>query len=293
MNIDSLKMFCLVVEEGTISQAARLSFVTQPAVTRQIRQLEELYKAQLFERHGGKLTPSKAGEILYPYAKEIVECSKLSFEAIQELTGNEEIVLNIGASSTIGEYLLPGLLGQFSKSFPNLKFSLAIGNTPTVLAKLENNEVDIAFVEGVVENTDFIREKFADDDLILITSPAHPWSNKEQISLQELSREKMIWREMGSGTRLIVESALNEHGVLENIKSAMELGSYQSIKSAVEADLGVSIMPKLTVSKEIKYGTLCEVKITNFLISRDLWMVQKSHRFKKSGLKYFVQFIRQ
>ncbi len=286
-------MFCLVVEEGTISQAARLSFVTQPAVTRQIRQLEEIYKAQLFERNAGKLTLSKAGEILYPYAKEIVEYSKLSFEAIQELTGNEETVLHIGASSTIGEYLLPGLLGEFSRSYPNLKFSLSIGNTPTVLAKLENNEIDIAFVEGAVENTELIREKFADDELILITSPGHPWSNKNQISIQELTEEKMIWRETDSGTRLIVETALNEHGVLDKIKSAMELGSYQSIKSAVEADLGVSILPKLTVSKEIKNGTLHEVKITNFLISRDLWMVQKSHRFKKSGLKYFIQFIRQ
>ncbi|MEI2405654.1 LysR substrate-binding domain-containing protein [Niallia taxi] len=293
MNIESLKMFCLVVEEGTISQAARLSFVTQPAVTRQIRQLEEVYKAQLFERNAGKLTLSKAGEILYPFAKEIVEYSKLSFAAIQELTGNEEIVLNIGASSTIGEYLLPGLLGEFSRSYPDLKFSLSIGNTPTILAKLENNEIDIAFVEGAVENKELIREKFADDELILITSPAHFWSSRDHISIQELSEAKMIWREIDSGTRLIVETALNEHGVLANIKSAMELGSYQSIKSAVEADLGVSIMPRLTVTKEIKSGTLHEVKITNFLISRDLWMVQKSHRFKKSGLKYFVQFIRQ
>lgn len=292
VNIDSLKMFCLVVEEGTISQAARLSFVTQPAVTRQIRQLEEIYQAQLFERNAGKLTLSKAGEILYPYAKEMVEYSKLSFEAIQELTGNEEIVLNIGASSTIGEYLLPGLLGQFSKSYPDLKFSLSIGNTPTVLAKLENNEIDIAFVEGAVDNESLIREKFADDELILVTSPAHPWSNKEQIGIQELLDEKMIWREIGSGTRVIVESALAEHGILEKIKSAMELGSYQSIKSAVEADLGVSILPKLTVTREIQYGTLHEVKISNFLISRDLWMVQKSHRFKKSGLKYFIQYIR-
>ncbi|MGE8205380.1 LysR family transcriptional regulator [Heyndrickxia sp. NPDC080065] len=293
MNIESLRMFCLVVEEGSISQAARLSFVSQPAVTRQIRQLEEMYRAKLFERTSGKLTLSKAGETLYPYAKEIVEYSKRSFEAIQELTGNQEIVLYIGASSTIGEYLLPGLLGEFSRSYPNLKFNLSIGNTPTILSKLENNDIDIAFVEGVIENENLIIEKFTDDELILVTSPIHHWSNRDKIHIQELPEENMIWRESDSGTRQIVESALNEYAVLENIKSAMEIGSYQSIKSAVEVDLGVSFLPKLTVAKELKNGTLHEVKISDFHISRDLWMVQKSHRFKKSGLKYFINFIRQ
>jgi len=128
MNIDSLKMVCLVVDEGSISKAARLSFVSQPAVTRQIRQLEEQYKAKLFERGSGKLVLSEAGKVLYPYAKEIVEYSKRSFEALQEITANHQTVLNIGASLTIGEYLLPGLLGDFSKRYPDLKFSLSVGN---------------------------------------------------------------------------------------------------------------------------------------------------------------------
>lgn len=292
MNIDSLKMFCLVVDEGSVSQAARLSFVSQPAVTRQIRQLEELYGAKLFERNAGKLSLSKAGEVLYPYAKEMVEYSKRSFEAIQEITSNQETVLNVGASLTIGEYLLPGLLGNFSKSYPELKFSLSIANTPNILAKLDNNEVDIAFVEGAFENEDFITEKFADDELILVTSSTHQWKEKNQIHIQELSEEKMIWRETNSGTRVIVENALQAYDILDKIKSAMELGSYQSIKSAVEADLGVSILPKLTVAKELNYGILHEVKVADFNISRDLWMVQKNHRFKKTGLKYFIDFIR-
>ncbi|MFS0779777.1 LysR family transcriptional regulator [Neobacillus sp. 3P2-tot-E-2] len=292
MNLDSIKMFCLVVDEGSISKAARLNFVSQPAVTRQIRQLEEQYGAKLFERTAGKLTLSVAGEVLYPYAKEIVQYSKRSFEAIQEVTANQETVLNVGASSTIGEYLLPGLLGNFSKNYPELKFSLSIGNTPNILSKLENYDIDIAFVEGAVENEEFITEKFTDDELILVTSSQHRWKNKGKINIEELPEEKMIWRESDSGTRQIVENSLQEYGVLEKINSAMELGSYQSIKSAVEADLGVSILPKLTVAKELKYGILHELKVQNFNISRDLWMVQKSNRFKKTGLKDFINFIR-
>jgi LysR family transcriptional regulator, transcriptional activator of the cysJI operon len=292
MNLESLRMFCLVVDEGSISKAARLNFVSQPAVTRQIRQLEELYGAKLFERTAGKLTLSEAGEVLYPFAKEIIQYSKRSFEAIQEITANQETVLNVGASSTIGEYLLPGLLGSFSKNYPKLKFSLSIGNTPSILLKLENYDIDIAFVEGAVENEEFITEKFTDDELILVTSSQHRWNTKGQVHIEELPEEKMIWREADSGTRQIVENALKELEVLEKITSSMELGSYQSIKSAVEAGLGVSILPKLTVAKELKYGILLEQHVRNFHISRDLWMVQKSNRFKKSGLKHFIDFIR-
>lgn len=292
MNIESLKLFCLVVDEGSISQAARLSFVSQPAVTRQIRQLEETYGARLFERRSGKLTLSQYGETLYPYAKEIVEDFKRSFEAIQEITGTYETVLNIGASLAIGEYLLPGLLGEFSKKFPDLRFNLSIGNTSAVIAQLESNHLDISFVEGIVENEELITEKFIDDELILVTSAEHHWTEKKQIQLTDLVNENMIWREAASGTRKLISEILLDKGILDNIQSAMELGSYQSIKSAVEADLGVSILPRLTVNREIAQGTLQEIKISDLHISRPLWMVQKSHRFRKTGLVDFIQFMR-
>jgi DNA-binding transcriptional LysR family regulator len=293
MNIESLKMFCRVVDEESITKAARLGFVSQPAVTRQIRQLEELYGALLFERADGKLKLTDAGKTLYPYAKEIIEYSKRSFEAIHEITGNQETILHVGASLTIGEYLLPGLLGDFRKRYPDIKFSLTVGNTPTIVTKLENNNIDIALVESDVKDENFITEKFAKDELILVASNNHHWKSKGKINIKELPEEKMIWREQDSGTRLIVEEALREYGLLDKIESFMELGSMQSIKSAVEADLGVSLLPRLTVLKELKYGTLCEIKIADFHLTRDLWIVKKTHRFQKTGLSHFIDFIRK
>ncbi|MCM3763903.1 LysR family transcriptional regulator [Neobacillus niacini] len=292
MNIDSLKMFCAVVDEGSISKAARASFVSQPAVTRQIHQLEENYGALLFDRVDGKLLPTEAGKLLYPYAKVIIEYTKRSFEAVQELTGQQEAILNVGASLTIGEYLLPGLLGSFQKNFPQMKFSLSIGNTPSILTKLENYEVDIALVEGAVKNDSLENEKFAEDEIILVVSSQHRWSKQKSIDITELPEEKIIWREVESGTRWIVEEALERYGILDKMESKMELGSYQSIKNAVEAELGISLLPKLTVLKELKYGTLCEIKIVDFHLKRDLWMVRKNHRFQKTGLSHFIQFIR-
>jgi LysR family transcriptional regulator, transcriptional activator of the cysJI operon len=292
MNMEGLRLFCLVVEEGSISQAARLSFVSQPAVTKQIQQLEDFYQIQLFERKAGKLLITEAGKLLYPYAKEIISYSEKSIDAMQELKEPYQTVLHIGASHTIGEYLLPELLGEFMKQQPALRFSLSIANTPTILHKLDTNALDIALVEGVVENKELTKEKFSTDELILVVAEHHRWKERKSILIEELPEEKMIWREPDSGTRFIVENALRAHHILDRIKSALELGSYQSIKSAVEAELGVSILPKLTAKKELQLGTLHGLEIEGLEISRDLHMVQKSQRFKKQGVVDFVGFIR-
>ena len=175
LNIENLKMFCLVVDEGSISQAARLSFVSQPAVTRQINQLENFYGTLLFDRTGGRLKVTEAGKILYPYAKTIVNDFNRSKEAVQQETGKYNANLQVGATFTIGEYLLPSLLGRFKKQKPDIKVTLTIKNTPSILEDLTNDVIDLALVEGIVENNDLTVEKFADDELILVCAPDHKW----------------------------------------------------------------------------------------------------------------------
>lgn len=289
LNIENLKMFCLVVDEGSISQAARLSFVSQPAVTRQINQLENFYGTLLFDRTGGKLKVTEAGKILYPYAKTIVNDFNRSKEAVQQETGKYNANLQVGATFTIGEYLLPSLLGRFKKQKPDIKVTLTIKNTPSILEDLTNDVIDLALVEGIVENNDLTVEKFADDELILVCAPDHKWEKK--IDLEELVNERMIWRESISGTRLIVENMLKEYGVLEKIDSYMEIGSTQAIKSAVEAGLGVSILPRLTVSRELKQGTLREVSMNGVNLTRNLWMVRKAQRFSKAWISDLLELI--
>ncbi|MED4533929.1 LysR family transcriptional regulator [Metabacillus fastidiosus] len=291
MNIDSLRLFCLVVEEGSISQAARLSFVSQPAVTRQIHQLENEYGTLLFDRTDGKLKLTEAGHSLYPFAKEIMKDINRSKEAVQQITGNYESKLSVGASLTIGEYFLPELLGNFKKQYQETKVLLNIGNTHNILEKLSSDVIDIALVEGVVENKSFHIEKFADDELIVVCPIDHHWKNRPEIDIIELTKEHMIWRESTSGTRLIVENALRECDILDKMESYMELGSTQAIKSAVEAGLGVSILPRITVAKELRFGLLREVKMKNINIKRDLWLVQKPQRFRRSSVDTFVDFI--
>ncbi|MGG6358421.1 LysR family transcriptional regulator [Peribacillus frigoritolerans] len=291
MKLENLKMFCLVVDEGSISQAARLSFLSQPAVTRQIHQLENYYNTLLFDREEGRLRVTEAGKLLYPFAKAIVNDFNHSKEVIQQSTGKYNANLIVGASLTIGEYLLPSLLGKFKKQQPEIKVTLTIKNTPRVLEDLSNDVIDLALVEGLVENTDFIVDKFAEDELILVCPSDHPWKDRKEIQLEELGNERMIWRESISGTRLIVENMLREYGVLEKIESYMEIGSTQAIKSAVEAGLGISILPRLTVARELEQGFLREVDIYRINMARNLWLVRKNKRFNKIGVSKFVDFL--
>ncbi|MFD2215617.1 LysR family transcriptional regulator [Metabacillus endolithicus] len=291
MNIENLKMFCLVVDEGSISQAARLSFVSQPAVTRQIRQLENFYGTLLFDRTEGKLIVTETGKMLYPFAKAIINDFDRSKEVILQATGEYNSNLRVGASLTIGEFLLPSLLGRFKKHAPDIKVTLTIRNTPSVLEDLTNDVIDIALVEGIVEDKHLIVEKFANDELILVCPPDHPWKERSEIQIEELANEKMIWRESISGTRLIAENALKEYGILEKINSYMEIGSTQAIKSAVESGLGISILSKLTVARELEQGYLQEIKIKDVHIERSLWLVKKPQRFHREGISQFVDFI--
>jgi len=292
VNIENLHLFCLVVEKGSISQAARLSNVSQPAATRQVHQLENKYETLFFDRIDGKLKITDAGKALYPFAKEIVKDYNRSKERIQQITGEEESKLSVGATLTIGEYFLPEVLGGFKRENPDTKLMLDIANTPAILDKLSNDVIDIALVEGVVDNDSFHTEKFADDEIILVCSPDHSWAKEKEISIQDLASEHIIWRESTSGTRLILESVLKEYGVLDKLESYMELGSTQAIKSAVEAALGVGFLPRITVAKELKNKELAEVKIKDTAIYRDLWLVKKEQRFPRKNADIFVDYLK-
>ncbi|MGY0693848.1 LysR family transcriptional regulator [Virgibacillus sp. FSP13] len=292
MNIDTFKMFCLVVDLGSVSQAANLSFVSQPAATKQIQHLESAYGVLLFKRKDGRLSLTENGKLLYPYVKSIVDEYNRSQKAIQDKLDYANTRLTIGASYTIGEYLLPSLMGKFKKKNPKLQLSLNINNTPQILDELSNDVLDLALVEGLIQNDDLLVESFADDELVLIHPPDHPWNDRKEIDVEEITYERMLWRETTSGTRLIIEKFLKDHNVLDKMENYMELGTTQAIKSAVESGLGVSIVSRLAVAEEIKQGRLKEISIRNTNLKRDLWLVRKNQQFYKNNMASFVNFIR-
>lgn len=292
MKIENLDTFCKVVERGSINQVAKEKFISQPAITRQIRQLEEKYNTLLFDRKKGNLFVTKEGEILYKLFKEILNKYHYSFQVIDEFKGKDNNELIIGASLTIGEYLLPKLLGGFKRENPTTDIKLDITSTPKVLQSLLNDKVSIALVEGEVDNTQLITKKYAEDELIIVCSANHSrWNHMDYISLSEFAKEKMIWREESSGTRRILEKQLMEQGHMNNINIYMELGSTQAIKKAVEIDLGIAILSKLAVERELEIGSLKRVFIRGINFKRSFWIVQKERHYYRNIVRSFYRYI--
>lgn len=292
MRIDTLETFCQVVEQGSISKVAKKNFITQPAVTKKVRQLENEYGIQLFERVNGNLVVTKTGKSLYELASKIVFEYHQSFHIINELKGEENTSLKIGSSFTIGEYFLPQSLGEFKKMHPDVDIALEVNSTPNILKSLKENKVGVALVEGIVEDECFLVEKFAEDKLVLVCSPDHAvLGEAKSVNLEELSNEKFILREENSGLRLLVERVLEEKNALENINIYMELGSTQAIKGAVGVNLGIALLSELVVEQELKNGSLKKVNIDNADFKRDLWIVKRKDRFVNAIEKRFSNFL--
>lgn len=293
MKIENLEVFCLVVEEGSINKAAKKRYLSQPAVSKQIHLLEENYETLLFERNNGKLILTESGKALYPIAKKIVNDYYQSLVIVSQIKNKVKLVLNIGASLTIGEYLLPKLLGEFKKNFPQIEITLKIGSTPTILAQLEKDQIQIALVEGEVKGENFKVTKFAQDEPMVVFAAKHKWKNNRNVPLRDVLTEKLIWREENSGIRVLVEEILKQHNLLDQLHVYMEFGSTQAIKGAVEENLGISILSKLAIEKELKEGSLKALPIEGIDFKRNLWVVQKKDYIIQKSVKVFRDFLFQ
>jgi len=293
MDDHKLRVFCTVAECRSFSKASEIIHLTQPAVSLQIQALEETYETKLFDRTGGAVTLTEAGERLYKYAKEILNLYAAAEQDINRLTGLVKGTLSIGASSTIGNYLMPGVLVDFRQRYPRIRVNLLIGNTRQTVERLEAGDIDVGLVEGEVNKHKLLKEKLLEDELVLVMAPDHPWANRKNISVSELASEPMIIREEGSGTRQIIEKHMQKHNMqLRRGKISMVLGSSEAIKAAVESGQGVSILSRWVVRKEIKFGTLKASTFKDIRFTRDFTIIRPRRSFNTHTVNEFLSFLK-
>ena len=255
-----LKVFCTVAETKSFSKASEIIHLTQPAVSLQIQALEEIYETKLFDRSSNVIALTTAGEILYKYAKDIRSLYAEAEKEIGRITGRIKGVITIGASTTIGNYILPSVIANFKKTHPRITLNVLIGNTKKIVEMLEGGIIDLGLVEGELTKHKIRRETIISDELVFIVPILHPWAKKKFVSILDVTKEPFIIREDGSGTRQMIERYLLSHGIdIEAMRIALVLGSTESIKEAVEEGLGISIVSKWAVRKEIKHDTLKSV----------------------------------
>lgn len=294
MDDHKLKVFCTVAETKSFSKASEIIRLTQPAVSLQIQALEEIYGTKLFNRSGCIITLTQAGEVLYKYAKEINTLYTAAEKELGEFTGQVKGVVTIGASSTIGNYVLPAVIAEFRKKYPKVAVHLVTANTKTIVDYLNAGGIDIALVEGEVKKQKLIVEKLIPDEMVLIMHPLHPWARKSNVSIFDVAKEPFIFREEGSGTRQMIEKYLIKHGISpQSIKVVFIMGSTESIKSAVEEGLGVSIVSKWAAKKEIRYGTLKTASLKEDRFMRDFSLLYRKAKDTSFTLDKFLTFLKK
>ena len=294
MNYERLKTFVAVAEKKSFSEAAKVLFVSQPTITSQIKALEEELHTKLFERTTKRVEMTEAALILIKYAREIIQLSDAAQEKIQEIGSNIHGDLEIGCSFTIGEYILPIFLKRFKDNFPMVQIRADISNSDTIISSIKNHAIDVGLIETPIDDPQIILEPFLTDELLLIAAPDFLKENDGKISAESLKTIPLIMREKGSGTRAVVNHYLQMVGILESeLNIVMELGSTESVKAAVEAGLGASIISRATISKEKKLGLLTSYPIKNIAFYRYFYIAMRKDQVLKSTADLFLNELKK
>lgn len=274
--------------------AAQALHMTQPAVTMQVQALEEYFGTKLFQRSTKKIEITEAGRALLPFAKRSIELIKETDVAMSKFTHMLEGRLQLGASLTIGEYILPRLLGPFSREYPNISVSMKVMNTTQIVEEIRGHQLTFALVEAPVDHPDLHREVVLNDELKLIVPAAHPLASRDKVTVDDLLQVPFILREQGSGTRQVMEQALAKTGIGgDRLKIGMELGSTGAIKSAVEAGLGVTVLSPSSVKHEVALGLLCVKDIEGVKFTRHFYSIYLKATLLPISAVTFLTFLRE
>ncbi|PID48871.1 MAG: LysR family transcriptional regulator [Proteobacteria bacterium] len=287
-----LQVFHAVARLLSFTKAAEVLHMTQPAVTFQIRQLEDQFDTRLFDRTHNRVSLTEAGQIVFEYAEKLFELYGEMENAIREMTDDISGSLTIGASTTISEYMLPSLLGDFKAKNLDVKLRLRVSNTEGIVSMVENNVIDLGVVEGPVTNKNLVVEVCRTDELVVIVPPGHDLTQLDKVPVSELMKYPFICREEGSGTREVTVEYLNAQGMDKHtVNNCLELGSPEAIKGAVEAGMGVSVVSGVSISKEIKLGSLIAIPLDPPL-ARDFSFVRQRQKFKVPAMEELLEFAR-
>jgi len=288
-----LQVFHTVARLLSFTKAAETLHMTQPAVTFQVRQLEEHFNTRLFDRTHNRINLTEAGNQVFNFADKIFDLYAEMNNAVREVTGEVSGALVIGASTTIAEYMLPALLGDFKAKYPDVTVHLKVSNTDGIVHMVENNDIDLGVVEAPVSNKNLVVEICRYDELVGIVSPQHELANAEFLPLDELVKNPFICREEGSGTREVIAEHMQSHDInTSDIKVCMELGSPEAVKGAVEAGMGMSVTSRATISKELQLGTLVSLRLDPPL-TRPFSFVHQKQKFRHRAMDELLEFARQ
>ena len=285
-----LQVFHAVARLMSFTRAAEELCMTQPAVTFQVKQLEEQYNARLFDRSHGRISLTAAGQVVFDYADRILGLNAELDTRIGEMTGGVRGPLLLGASLTIAEFILPRILGEFKARYPDVRTQMTVANSESIETRVAEHALDVGLIESPSTLPSLSTEVCCDDELVLICAPSHPLAARVSVTPQDVAAQPFISRETGSGTREFTDQYFRQAEVApEDLNLVMELGSPEAIKGLVETGLGVSIMSRVSIAKELRLASLVARPLEPRLI-RILSLVYPKDRFQSRLVATFIDF---
>lgn len=291
VNLNDFELFVAISRAGSLTAAARAVHLTQPAVSKRLQELESQAGAPLFDRLPRGVRLTEAGRTLLPHAERILALTETAESELQALSGLQRGRLAIGASTTIGSYLVPGLFGRFRRRHPDVALTLEIANTAQIQSAVLDDRLDCGMTEGFVSSDALEVEVFAEDDMLAIVAPGDPLLARDDLRTQDLAALPMLMREPGSGSRDVVEAALAKGGL--QIEPTMSLGSTEALKNAVAAGLGVAIVSRLTVELELSTGRLMPLPIADLDIHRTLHLLRLKGKQPSPAMQAFLDLMHE
>lgn len=284
MTIRHLKIFVAVCEEGSITKAGQKLYMAQPTVSFAVSELEKHYGTKLFDRISKRLHLTDAGNKLLPYARHVVSMVDEMETEVRDRSNSG--TLRIGASITIGNRLLPGLLKTFAENRPGVDVSVQVDNSEKIEQSILDNRIDFGLIEGLPHSPQLVSQAFRDDELVLVFAPGHRWETQTAVAPEELKNEPFLMRERGSGGREILESALVLHDI--EIVPRWESISTQAIVRAVESSLGVAVLPLLLVENHLARGTLVTRPIEGVCLHRKFAIIHHKSKYITDTMQEFI-----
>lgn len=288
MNFRKLKIFYETAKYLNMTKVAKEMYISQPSISQSINELELELEVKLFDRIGKKLYLTYEGEAFLNYTRRILNLYDESVKTIRDINLNEKGKLTIGASTTIGIYILPEIIKEFSSKFKDIEISLIIENTKHIEQLILENKVDFAFVEGDINSEEISKEVIWKDELVFICGEKNNLKKYKEIEGKEIEKQKLIMREVGSGTREHTELFLKKNKIKFN--TFLELGSTEAIKKTVEANLGIGCLSYTVVKDKVKSKELYMFRLNEGRIERDLFLILHSDKFVSNNMKAFIEY---
>jgi LysR family transcriptional regulator, low CO2-responsive transcriptional regulator len=289
MNLRHLGVFYAIATAGSVNAAAQRLHTSQPAVSRELRTLEERLGVCLFDRLPRGMRPTEAGQVLLSYAAQIFGLEQAAERALRELADLEGGELAIGASNTLGTYLLPPFIAAFHVRYPKVNLALEVGNTQEIAKGVVDSRFGLGFVEGQVRDPALEAKEFRRDRIVAVVPPGHPLTKANPLTLQALAAAPSLLREPGSGTREIVEAAFARHRL--KVRCSLQIGNSEALKRASMEGGGVGWISEACVTEELRYGRLVALETSRLSLERPLYTLRLRGRHpNRSAIRFLQEF---